>query len=44
MKKYYEPEFNIVKFISADVLASSTPTSKPDPVIVDGEGKWSPYV
>lgn len=44
MKKYYEPELNIVKFVSADVLASSAPTSKPNPVIIDGEGSWTPYV
>ena len=44
MKKYFEPELNIVKFLPVDVMAASQPKPKPNPIIIDGDGTWTPYV
>ena len=43
MKNYFEPEFKIVKFNAADVLAGSQPNPKPNPPYIDDEG-FAPYM
>lgn len=44
MKKYLEPELEIVQFSFEDVLSTSSPKSSNKVVTDEGGGEWSPWV